>query len=80
MSTEALQSQIVQKAWQDPSFKSKLLSNPKEALQQFLDISLPDNIKIQTLEENENEFYIVLPPSPAKAIMADVTPQAVWGD
>ncbi|WP_223068893.1 NHLP leader peptide family RiPP precursor [Paenibacillus caui] len=80
MSTGALlQSQVIQKAWQDPTFKSKLLSDPKGAIQEFLGISLPDHVNVRTIEENENEFFIVLPPSPAKVLNSSAYGQgAKW--
>lgn len=78
MSTTALQSQIIQKAWQDPSFKSKLITDPKAAIQEFFGITLPESINVKTVEENENEFFIVLPPNPSKAIKAELTPQVAW--
>ncbi|MDQ0087427.1 hypothetical protein J2T12_000821 [Paenibacillus anaericanus] len=75
----SLQTQVIQKAWQDPSFKAKLLSEPKAAIQEALGVILPDHIEIRAVEENSNEFYIVLPPNPSGVITADVKPNAVWG-
>lgn len=75
----SLQTQVIQKAWQDPSFKAKLLSDPKAAIQEALGVILPDHIEIRTVEENSNEFYLVLPPNPSGVITADVKPNAVWG-
>lgn len=68
MTTGALlQSQVVEKAWQDPSFKEKLLADPKAAIQEALGVILPDHIKIKTVEESSDEFYVVLPPRPEKS-------------
>ncbi|AWB43599.1 NHLP leader peptide family natural product precursor [Paenibacillus sp. CAA11] len=80
MSTQGalLQSQVVQKAWQDPSFKTKLLSDPKAALQEFLGVELPDHIKVKAVEEQSDEFFIVLPPNPSKALAPDVKPLVMW--
>lgn len=81
MTTGALiQSQVIEKAWQDPSFKAKLLSNPKEAIQEALGVTLPEHIKIKAVEENSDEFYVVLPPSPSTAIKSDIKPQFIWGE
>ncbi|GIO43003.1 NHLP leader peptide family RiPP precursor [Paenibacillus apis] len=80
MTTSALQSQVIEKAWQDPSFKAKLLANPREAIQEALGIALPEHIKIKAVEENSDEFYVVLPPSPSKAIKSDIKPQFIWGN
>ncbi|MFD1175098.1 NHLP leader peptide family RiPP precursor [Paenibacillus puldeungensis] len=79
MSTGALQSQVIQKAWQDPSFKAKLLADPKAAIQEVLGVSFPDHIKIKAVEENSDEFYLVLPQNPSGVVASDVKPNAVWG-
>lgn len=73
-----LQTQIIQKAWQDPSFKAKLLADPKAAIQEALGVIIPDHIKIKTVEENSDEFYLVLPPNPSEVIKSDIKPNAVW--
>ncbi|WP_138494685.1 NHLP leader peptide family RiPP precursor [Paenibacillus pinistramenti] len=73
-----LQSQLIQKAWQDPTFKNKLLSDPKGAIQEFLGFSLPDHISVRTVEEHPDEFYLVLPPSPSSIVQDEVQPQAMW--
>ena len=72
------QSQVVEKAWQDPSFKAKLLANPKAAIQEALGVTLPDHIKIKTVEESTDEFYVVLPPSPENVVKSEVKPAGVW--
>lgn len=73
-----LQTQIIQKAWQDPSFKAKLLADPKTAIQEALGVTIPDHIKVKTVEENSDEFYLVLPPNPSEVIKSDIKPNAVW--
>jgi hypothetical protein len=79
MSTGALlQNQLVQKAWQDPTFKSKLLADPKAAIRELLGITLPDHISIRTVEEQEDEIFLVLPPSPSVVIKDEIKPQAMW--
>ncbi|WP_110931583.1 NHLP leader peptide family RiPP precursor [Paenibacillus bouchesdurhonensis] len=73
-----LQTQIIQKAWQDPSFKAKLLADPKAAIQEALGVTIPDHIKVKTVEESSDEFYLVLPPNPSDVIKSDIKPNAVW--
>ncbi|MGG4554327.1 NHLP leader peptide family RiPP precursor [Paenibacillus sp. FSL W8-0186] len=73
-----LQTQIIQKAWQDPSFKAKLLADPKAAIQEALGVIIPDHIKVKAVEENSDEFYLVLPPNPSEVIKSDIKPNAVW--
>ncbi|MEC0332361.1 NHLP leader peptide family RiPP precursor [Paenibacillus macerans] len=79
MTTGALlQSQVIEKAWQDPSFKAKLLADPKAAIQEALGVILPDHIKIKTVEESSDEFYVVLPPNPAKVVKSEIKPLVKW--
>ncbi|WP_019635991.1 NHLP leader peptide family RiPP precursor [Paenibacillus fonticola] len=73
-----LQTQVIQKAWQDPSFKAKLLADPKAAIQEALGVIIPDHIKVKTVEENSDEFYLVLPPNPSDVIKSDIKPNVAW--
>ncbi|CAM4369965.1 NHLP leader peptide family RiPP precursor [Paenibacillus phoenicis] len=75
-----LQTQVVEKAWQDPSFKAKLLADPKAAIQEALGVVLPDHIKIKAVEESTDEFYVVLPPQPEKVVMSKIKPAGIWGE
>ncbi|WP_042199609.1 NHLP leader peptide family RiPP precursor [Paenibacillus camerounensis] len=79
MSEAILKNQVIQKAWEDPGFKQKLLVNPKEAIREALGIDLPDHITLKTVEEGSNEFYLVIPPSPSSGVMkTDVTLLGSW--
>lgn len=79
MSEAILRNQVIQKAWEDPSFKQKLLTDPKAALKEALGINLPDHITLKTVEEGSNEFYLVIPPSPSSGILkTDVTTLGSW--
>ncbi|NWL89910.1 NHLP leader peptide family natural product precursor [Paenibacillus sp. 79R4] len=80
-SGSVLQSQVIQRAWQDPDFKAQLLKNPKAAIQEVLGVILPDHIKVTTVEENSNELFLVLPPKPSDVMKSDnVKPQVMWGE
>lgn len=79
MSEAVLKNQVIQRAWEDPSFKQKLLTDPKAALYEALGIQLPDNITLRTVEEGSNEFYLVIPPSPSSDVLkADIKPMGSW--
>lgn len=80
MSTDAiLTNQVIQKAWQDPSFKEQLLANPKKAIQEALGVILPEHIRVNAVEEKPDEFYLVLPPNPAKSLNKVVATKSAWG-
>jgi len=62
---EILKSQIIQKAWEDETFKKQLLSDPKTALKEAFGIDIPDNIQIKAVEETKEQFVLVIPSNPA---------------
>lgn len=79
MSEAILRNQVIQKAWEDPGFRQRLLADPKAALKEALGIQIPDHITLKTVEEGSNEFYLVIPPSPSSGILkTDVTPMGSW--
>src|SRR5436190_2133327 len=57
-------SEIIAKAWKDPTFKKKLLSNPAEALKEC-GINLPANTKVKVIEDQPGTYTFVLPASPS---------------
>lgn len=56
---------IIAKAWKDPAFKKRLLSNPKAVIDE-MGGDLPDNVKVKVVEDAADTFTFVLPPSPTK--------------
>ncbi len=53
------------RAWKDPSFKKKLITNTHATLKEMGLKKLPDSVKIRIIEENKNEWCIVLHAPPA---------------
>lgn len=74
---ELLQTQVIQKAWEDPEFRERLLHDPKAVIQEMLGIQLPEHIQLKTLEETPDQIYLVLPPNPS-GVLSAVRPQARW--
>ncbi|WP_366514448.1 NHLP leader peptide family RiPP precursor [Paenibacillus sp.] len=66
VSEKTLQEDIIEKAWTDEQFRQQLLSNPKQALREAFGITIPDHIKVRTVEEQQNDYVLVIPPNPAK--------------
>jgi hypothetical protein len=56
-----LEQRVIQKAQQDSEFRSRLLADPKAALEQELGTSLPAGVQVQVVEETSNSIYLVLP-------------------
>jgi hypothetical protein len=55
---------VVAKAWQDPSFKDRLKSNPEETLRAE-GINLPEGASVTVHEESDGEHHFVIPNKPA---------------
>jgi hypothetical protein len=52
---------LVQKAAQDDAFRKQLVTDPKGTIFKTLGIRLPDDVKINVLEETVQSLYLVLP-------------------
>ncbi len=64
MNRQAIETRVMEKASADPTFRRRLLDDPKAALADFLGVSLPEAVTIAVLEEQPGEHYLVLPPAP----------------
>lgn len=80
MSLDTLKVKIIQKAWQDPAFKARLLADPRSALQESLGIAIPEGVQLQAVEETPSSYYLVIPPNPADLESSDGTsaPEYNW--
>ncbi len=57
---------IIAKAWKDPTFKKKLLTNSREALNE-MGMNIPANVNVKVIEDTNSTYTFVLPVSPANA-------------
>ncbi len=57
-----LQNQLIEKVMKDDAFRNALLTYPRETLEEEYKIKIPEDFKIQVLEEETNSIYLVLPP------------------
>ncbi len=55
---------IVAQAWEDESFKQRLLTAPKSTLQAE-GLSFPEGAEVHAAETNDRLFYIPIPQKPA---------------
>ncbi|MDN4076570.1 NHLP leader peptide family RiPP precursor [Paenibacillus polymyxa] len=78
MATEVLQTQVIQKAWEDASFREKLMADPKSAIRDVLGVVIPDHIQIKTVEETSDQFYLVIPPNPSGVLTTSQKPRSMW--
>ena len=69
MKRHEFQNHIARKAWSDPDFKQRLLSNPRAVISEELSnikegVSIPENVDVKVVEEKPDEIYMVLPVNP----------------
>ncbi len=66
MSHSQFGEKIIARAWKDPAFKKKLLTNSREALKE-MGVNVPSNVNVKVIEDSANTYTFVLPASPANA-------------
>ncbi|MBP2831858.1 hypothetical protein J8281_06615 [Aquimarina sp. U1-2] len=62
---ETKMARILDLAWTDADFKTELIENPNQVLENE-DVFLPESLKVIVLQETENEFVFVVPAIPPK--------------
>jgi hypothetical protein len=55
---------VIAKAWEDETFKERLLSNPAETLRSE-GLEVPPEVEVRILEKTNNVYYFFLPPKPS---------------
>lgn len=77
-----IESALIAKAWTDENFKQELLSDPKTAIAQTLQMEIPETIDVQVIEETPTTFYLTIPAKPifsAEGELSDEELEAVAG-
>ena len=75
-----LRAQVIEKATVDEEFRSRLLAQPKVAIEEELGLKLPDGFTIEVHEEMQDTSHMVLPPfaSLGESEMGEVHGGANW--
>lgn len=61
---ESLQQRVIDMAEEDAAFRSRLLSDPRSAIQDALDVDFPGDFNLVVHEDSVETAHLVLPPSP----------------
>ncbi|MGI8604510.1 MAG: NHLP leader peptide family RiPP precursor [Verrucomicrobiales bacterium] len=69
---------VALKAHRDSEFRKELLSNPKAKIEEVMGTSLPKNVSVSVLEDNDNKIHIVIPPASTEEL-SDEQLEAVSG-
>ena len=64
MTRQELETKLIGYAWEDEEFLAKLKANPKDVIEEISGEKLPDDLKINILQESSDEMSIVIPPTP----------------
>lgn len=69
---------ITAKAWSDPAFKARLLSDPHVALREA-GIDIPAGKTVKVVENTSDTVHLVLPPPPPEGELTDQALDQVAG-
>ena len=56
--------EIIARAWRDPDFKSRLLADPRAALQEA-GVAVPGGMTVTVVENTATHLHLILPQSPS---------------
>ena len=59
---EELRAELIERATEDEQFRAHLIANPKIAIQEMLDIELPESMSVTVHEDSPTAAHLVLPP------------------
>ena len=67
LTVREMRSRLVEKATSDPEFRAQLISDPKTAIKDELEMAVPPNFTIKVHEDSRNTANLVLAPPAALA-------------
>jgi hypothetical protein len=70
---------VIKKAWNDPSFKSRLLSNPKDAVADAVGLDVPAMLKLRIHEDTPRVRNVILPVNPQTEELSDAELETMAG-
>ena len=77
MTVSALRKQLIEKATSDSEFRSRLMADPKTAIEAETGVIVPSEFNVEVHEDTADTSHLVLPP-PAQLGEADLA-QAAGG-
>ena len=60
---QEMEKAVLAKASEDADFRARLLSNPTEAIEQAVGVTVPEGFTIKVHEEDSRTAHLVLPPN-----------------
>ena len=59
---------LIEKASSDSEFRTRLLDNPRNTIEEEFGVTLPEGFSIKVHEQSSTETHLVLPPDPRLSI------------
>ena len=59
-----MERRLIEKSLQDESFRRRLIEDPKGAVEQELGTRLPEEVRVEAMEESAETICLVLPATP----------------
>lgn len=75
---EELREHVIEKATTDDTFRTRLIADPKAALEEELGLTIPDGFKIKVHQDRVDTSHMVLP-SATQLAPADLEPASGGG-
>ncbi|MBW4562711.1 MAG: NHLP leader peptide family RiPP precursor [Mojavia pulchra JT2-VF2] len=72
-----IEHKLIQRAWEDETFKQELLSNPRAVFERESGQEIPKSLEIEVIQETANKVYLVLPTNPAPDITNELSEEAL---
>ena len=57
-----MRERLIAKAAEDEAFRARLIADPKAAIQEGLDVAVPDGFTVEVHQESADTGHLVLPP------------------
>jgi hypothetical protein len=61
---QEMERRLIEKSLEDESFRQRLVEDPKGAVEEELGTRLPEEVRVQAVEETQDTIYLVLPSTP----------------
>jgi hypothetical protein len=77
-----IERRLVERSLEDDAFRSKLLADPRAAVEEELGTRLPEEVRVVAVEETADTIYLVLPSTSAVSegeMLSDQELEAVAG-
>ena len=74
-----LEQALIEKAMKDESFRKQLIEDPRSAIQEEFKMKIPDSLNLIVLEEDQKNFYLILPSNPSPGGEMELTEAELEG-